>query len=73
MGAEKRQSTGRGCGRTRERKRSVNRAAAPATRRHYLEPEDFEIVEGVDTSPIEPYLRGCWCSAETDLETEDSH
>lgn len=67
------QGSGRGCGKKRYGTRRAHQAAAPTTRRHCLDPEDFEVVESVDSFPIEPYLRGSWCSAETDLETEDSH
>lgn len=55
------------------RKRSRNAAPASTVRQHYLEPEDFEIVEPEDAAAMEPYLRGCWCSAETNLDPEDSN
>jgi len=73
MGTGKRQSNGRRCCSKGERKRRVHQAAASTSRRRYLEPEDFDIVDGVDTSAVELYLRGYWCSAETDLEAEESH
>lgn len=73
MGTGKRQSNGRGFCRKEERQRRVHAAAVSTSRRRCLEPEDFEIVDGVDTSAVELYLRGCWCSAETDLEAEESH
>lgn len=73
MGTGKRQSNGRRCCRKGERKPRVHPAAASTSRRRYPEPEDFEFVDRVDTSAVELYLRGCWCSAEADLEAEESH
>lgn len=73
MGTGKRQSNGRRCCRKGERKRRAHPAAASTFRLQHLEPEDFDIVDGVDTSAIELYLRGCWCSAETNLDAEESH
>ncbi len=72
MNTAKRRSAGRSCTGKGERKRGLHPAVASTCKRHYLAPEDFEVLDRVETFPIETYLRGSWCSAETDIDIEDS-